>query len=49
MQRGFAPGQTAVGYVDNVRRYYEILMWIDSHETFTNQRDIALADPLPIG
>jgi membrane-bound lytic murein transglycosylase F len=37
VQRGFAPGQTAVVYVDNVRRYYEILMWLDSHETLTSQ------------
>ena len=37
VQRGFAPGQTAVTYVDNVRRYYEILMWLDSHETLTSQ------------
>jgi membrane-bound lytic murein transglycosylase F len=38
VQRGFAPGQTAVAYVDNVRRYYEILMWLDSHETLTSQQ-----------
>jgi membrane-bound lytic murein transglycosylase F len=38
VQRGFAPGQTAVVYVDNVRRYYEILMWLDSHETLTSQQ-----------
>ena len=37
VERGFAPGQTAVVYVDNVRRYYEILMWLDSHETLTSQ------------
>jgi membrane-bound lytic murein transglycosylase F len=37
VQRGFAAGQTAVAYVDNVRRYYEILMWLDSHETLTSQ------------
>lgn len=49
VQRGYAPGETAVTYVDNIRRYYEILMWIDGHETFTNERDIALTDPLPIG
>ena len=49
VQRGYAPGETAVTYVDNVRRYYEILMWMDGHETFTNQRDVALADSLPIG
>jgi len=44
VQRGFAPGQTAVTYVDNVRRYYEILMWLDSHETLTSQE---FAAPLP--
>jgi len=50
LQRGYAPGQIAVRYVDNVRRYYEILMWIDGHETFTNQRDLPpLVDSLPIG
>ena len=38
VQRGFAPGETAVKYVDNVRRYYEILMWLDSHETLTSQQ-----------
>jgi membrane-bound lytic murein transglycosylase F len=37
VQRGFAPGQTAVTYVENVRRYYEILMWLDSHETLTSR------------
>jgi membrane-bound lytic murein transglycosylase F len=37
VERGFAPGQTAVAYVDNVRRYYEILMWLDSRETLTSQ------------
>ena len=41
VERGFAPGQTAVVYVDNVRRYYEILMWLDSHETLTSQ-EVAL-------
>jgi membrane-bound lytic murein transglycosylase F len=47
VQRGYAPGQTAVTYVDNVRRYYEILMWIDSGETFTSQQP--LPEVLPIG
>jgi membrane-bound lytic murein transglycosylase F len=47
VQRGYAPGQTAVTYVDNVRRYYEILMWIDSGETFTSQQP--LPETLPIG
>jgi membrane-bound lytic murein transglycosylase F len=46
VQRGFAPGQTAVTYVDNVRRYYEILMWLDSHETLTSQE---FAPPNPVG
>ncbi len=46
VQRGFAPGPTAVTYVDNVRRYYEILMWLDSHETLTSQE---LPAPSPIG
>jgi membrane-bound lytic murein transglycosylase F len=46
VQRGFAPGQTAVAYVDNVRRYYEILMWLDSHETLTSQE---YAPPAAIG
>ncbi len=46
VQRGFAPGPTAVTYVDNVRRYYEILMWLDSHETLTSQE---LGAPSPIG
>jgi membrane-bound lytic murein transglycosylase F len=49
VQRGYAPGQTAVTYVDNVRRYYEILMWMDSHETFTNQQELPIDDPLPAG
>jgi len=49
VQRGYAPGQTAVTYVDNVRRYYEILMWMDSRETFTNQQELPLDDPLPAG
>jgi membrane-bound lytic murein transglycosylase F len=49
VQRGYAPGQTAVTYVDNVRRYYEILMWMDSRETFTNQQAVPIDDPLPAG
>jgi membrane-bound lytic murein transglycosylase F len=46
--RGFAPGQTAVVYVDNVRRYYEILMWLDSHETLTSQ-EFTTPQSRPIG
>jgi peptidoglycan lytic transglycosylase F len=48
VQRGYAPGQTAVTYVDNVRRYYEILMWMDSRETFTTQQ-AAATFPTPPG
>jgi membrane-bound lytic murein transglycosylase F len=45
VQRGFAAGQTAVTYVDNVRRYYEILMWLDSQETLTSQASSARVKP----
>jgi membrane-bound lytic murein transglycosylase F len=48
VQRGFAPGQTAVAYVDSVRRYYEILMWLDSRETLTSQESLPPL-PTPIG
>jgi membrane-bound lytic murein transglycosylase F len=37
LQRGYAPGTQAVTYVDNIRRYYEILMWLESRETLTQQ------------
>jgi membrane-bound lytic murein transglycosylase F len=49
VQRGFAPGQTAVMYVDNVRRYYEILMWLDSRETLTSQEFPPPPAELPTG
>jgi membrane-bound lytic murein transglycosylase F len=49
VQRGFAAGQTAVTYVDNVRRYYEILMWLDSRETLTSQQVFPPPPALPIG
>jgi membrane-bound lytic murein transglycosylase F len=49
VERGFAPGKTAVTYVDNVRRYYEILMWLDSHETLTSQEFTAPSPLEPIG
>jgi membrane-bound lytic murein transglycosylase F len=49
VQRGFAPGQTAVKYVDNVRRYYEILMWLDSHETLTSREFAPPGDLDPAG
>jgi membrane-bound lytic murein transglycosylase F len=35
VQRGYAPGSQAVTYVDNVRRYYEILMWMERRENLT--------------
>jgi membrane-bound lytic murein transglycosylase F len=37
VERGYAPGHQIVSYVDNVRRYYEILMWMDSRETVTTE------------
>jgi membrane-bound lytic murein transglycosylase F len=43
VQRGYAPGQSAVAYVDNVRRYYEILMWLDSRQTPTNAQELLTA------
>jgi membrane-bound lytic murein transglycosylase F len=49
VERGFAPGPTAVTYVDNVRRYYEILMWLDSRETLTSQEYTAPRPAEPIG
>lgn len=49
VQRGFAPGQTAVKYVDNIRRYYEILMWLDSRETLTTQEFTPPQPPGPNG
>jgi membrane-bound lytic murein transglycosylase F len=49
VQRGYAPGAQAVSYVDNVRRYYEILMWMDARETFTNQQIIPLPLDAPTG
>jgi membrane-bound lytic murein transglycosylase F len=49
LQRGFAPGQIAVGYVDNIRRYYEILMWLDSRETLTTQELEFPATSVPTG
>jgi membrane-bound lytic murein transglycosylase F len=49
VQRGYAPGQTAVTYVDNVRRYYEILMWMDSRETLTSQQPVTIPVSAPIG
>jgi peptidoglycan lytic transglycosylase F len=49
VQRGYAPGHVAVTYVDNVRRYYEILMWMDSRETFTSEQTPSAPYGVPIG
>jgi membrane-bound lytic murein transglycosylase F len=49
VERGFAPGQIGVNYVDNVRRYYEILMWLDSRETLTSQEFTTPPALKPIG
>lgn len=49
VQRGYAPGRTAVTYVDNVRRYYEILMWMDSREVLTSQQTASADLDVPIG
>ncbi len=48
VQRGYAPGGQAVTYVDNIRRYYEILMWMESRETLT-QQTAPLEFPAPAG
>jgi membrane-bound lytic murein transglycosylase F len=32
LSRGFARGLEPVRYVDNIRRYYEILLWMTSEE-----------------
>ena len=47
--RGFAPGKSAVDYVDSVRRYYEILMWLDSRETLTSQEFLPQPAEPPTG
>ncbi len=49
VQRGYAPGEQAVAYVDNVRRYYEILMWMDSRDTITSDREIPAPVDTPSG
>jgi membrane-bound lytic murein transglycosylase F len=43
VQRGYAPGQSAVAYVDNVRRYYEILMWMDSRQSIGGPQELLTA------
>jgi membrane-bound lytic murein transglycosylase F len=35
VKRGYANGGVAVQYVDNVRRYYELLMWMADREVLT--------------
>ena len=49
VQRGYAPGEQAVAYVDNVRRYYEILLWMDSRDTITSDRKIPAPLDTPSG
>jgi membrane-bound lytic murein transglycosylase F len=49
VERGYAPGPQAVTYVDNVRRYYEILMWMDGRETLTTDHIHVLPTSMPIG
>jgi membrane-bound lytic murein transglycosylase F len=49
VERGYAPGAQAVTYVDNVRHYYEILMWLDTRDTFTSQQEIPLPADAPTG
>ena len=49
VQRGYAPGPQAVTYVDNVRRYYEILMWMERRENLTTDEGglTPFVPPLP--
>jgi membrane-bound lytic murein transglycosylase F len=49
VQRGYAPGSQAVTYVDNVRRYYEILMWMERRENLTTAESglTPFVPPLP--
>lgn len=37
VSRGYARGHEAVVYVDNIRRYYEILSWLTAEEMFTEE------------
>jgi len=37
LARGFARGAQAVVYVDNIRRYYEILLWLTADEMLSEQ------------
>jgi membrane-bound lytic murein transglycosylase F len=45
VQRGYAPGESAVAYVDNVRRYYEILMCSSCEAPTTAQELLTAANP----
>ena len=49
VERGYAPGSQAVTYVDNVRRYYEILMWMERRENLTTDEGglAPFVPPLP--
>jgi membrane-bound lytic murein transglycosylase F len=50
VERGYAPGSQAVTYVDNVRRYYEILMWMERRENLTSDETglAPFVPPLPV-
>jgi membrane-bound lytic murein transglycosylase F len=50
VERGYAPGSQAVTYVDNVRRYYEILMWMERRENLTTDETglAPFVPPLPV-
>ncbi|QSX34849.1 membrane-bound lytic murein transglycosylase MltF [Shewanella avicenniae] len=41
---GYARGSEAVRYVENIRRYYDTLVWIDNHSA---QQQLADSDELP--
>src|SRR5690606_25644865 len=41
VKRGYARGHVAVQYVDNVRRYHELLMWIADREIVTEYHEPA--------
>lgn len=45
VRRGFARGHVAVTYVDNVRHYYDLLMWLADREIVTEYRAPAAEEP----
>lgn len=46
--RGFARGHEPVIYVDNVRRYYDILRWMTADENGATEETEILADAAPL-